>query len=470
VILDIFRLGAVALTLVHLSTMFTAVLTGVPMALVSLVVLATGVLLMGPGVKKATILFLAAGTGILLVSAQPFSVWVSSLNSMTNTVVIMVAMQIFTVPVTVGRFDKAIEAWANGRIKTTRALFGFSTLVTHVLTSILMFGAIPLSMALLRATLSSRVGDERRFTSVVISRGYVLSSLWAPGAINLYLVVIATGVPWSSLLLPGLVLSALGLGLSFWVESWPGGVLSGAAAADASSLTGRAGAAGTRSAMPGGQVGGVSGIGQVIAAAISMVLIVLALEYLKIGSTYTRIMLSGLLTASAWIILLGKGKESAAALREYWVEGIPKVRDLGPFFVAMGVFSGALEASGLLDKAIPAIQAAANTLGIASIAIIPLAIVGLALIGFHPFITLVLFGKILTAAGMPLSNLTIALSLASGGAAAYMISPFAGIIMSLARYTGSKATEIAINWNWKYSLAFYMLGMVFALSWGFVFG
>ncbi|MCX7027032.1 MAG: hypothetical protein NT061_06035 [Spirochaetes bacterium] len=224
------------------------------------------------------------------------------------------------------------------------------------------------------------------------------------------------------------------------------------------------------SAAPGRSVSGPSGLAQVLGAALFIVTLVLILEKLKIGAAYTRIMLSGILVASIWTILLRDKRAIRKAAGEYWEEGILKVRDMGPFFVAMGIFSGALESSGLLNIARPFIQGAAIWLGPFSAAILPLTIIILSIIGLHPFITLVLFGKILMGAGVPLPVLTIALSLAVGGAAAYMTSPFAGIIMSLSRYTGAKASEIAVRWNWKFSLAFFAVGIAFSLGWGAAFG
>jgi len=138
---------------------------------------------------------------------------------MTNTVAIMVAMQTLSIPVAMGRYEGSIRRWAERRFRSSGSLFLFSTFITHVLTSFLMLGVIPFSMTLLGSTIKSRTREPDRFLAAAISRGYVLAALWAPGAINLYLVVQATGVAWSAILLPGIVLALLGLGLSFWMET-----------------------------------------------------------------------------------------------------------------------------------------------------------------------------------------------------------------------------------------------------------
>ena len=475
----------------HLVTVFTPAVPDWLMSLAAAAMLIPGLSLISPGFKKATVIFLGLGAAILLVSRQPLAQWISAWNSMTNTVAIMVAMQVIAIPVSMGRYDEAICGWAERNIHSDRPLFAFSTLITHILGSFLNLGAIPLSMSLMGKTIRARKPEGAdRFIAVSLSRGYVMASLWAPPAINLYLVVQATGVPWSKLLVPGLVLACIGFALSYWMETWKGGVLETPRSAPVARLrptereavdvdvdTQRrarelAADTGTRT-VPGESARPLgpgskenAAILHVIAVALAIVFIVLILEKANIGKAYTRIMLAGVVVTIVWVALLFDKRKLKAAAREYWDDGVLKVRDMGPFFVAMGIFSGALEASGILGRISPFVQGAAGWLGIASVAILPLIMILLSLVGLHPFITIVLFGKILASTPMRLPMLSIALSLAIGGSASYMISPFAGIIMSIARYTGAKASQISVRWNGKYSLIFFFVGVSFAILWG----
>jgi len=143
---------------------------------------------------------------------------------------------------------------------------------------------------------------------------------------------------------------------------------------------------------------------------------------------------------------------------------------VGPFFVAIGVFSQGLQRSGILDYQGPAIRTAIGALGPVSIVLAAALIVALSIVGLHPFITIVLFGTLLSEAGLSVPPLTIALALSVGGAAAYMISPFAGVIMTLARLLDVKPSDLAIRWNWRYSLSFMTLGLIFSFAWGKLFG
>jgi hypothetical protein len=180
-------------------------------------------------------------------------------------------------------------------------------------------------------------------------------------------------------------------------------------------------------------------------------------------------MIAGLAVSILWTILIYDSKEFKIAAREYWDDGILKVRDMAPFFIAIGFFSGALEGSGVLSQIAPTVQSSMQWLGIGAIIVIPIIVIAISLLGLHPFITIVFLGKIMSLAQIPVPPLTLALSLELGGAISYAVSPFAGIIMSLARYTGAKASDIALRWNWKFSIAFLIVGIGFSLLWGFLF-
>jgi len=458
----IFKLGAICLALMHLLNIGGSIVPGWLMSVASAAMLIPGLSLISSGFKKATIIFLALGAAILLATKQPIEQWISAWNSMTNTVAIMVAMQLIAIPVSMGRYDLSICEWAERRVRSRKSLFVFSNLIPHILASFLNMGAIPLSFNLMGKTIRSRMSQEEadRFMSISLSRGYVLAALWAPPAINLYLVVQATGVAWSALLLPGIVLALIGFGLTYWMETWKGGVLQ--KESENSAGEGRTKRPQSRRLITRED----RALLHVIVVAVSIVGIVFALEKIGIGQAYTRIMLAGIIVTFVWTLLVFDKRAFSNAVREYWEDGLLKVRDMGPFFVAMGIFSGALESSGILKLISPSIQSAASWLGILSVAILPLIMIALSVVGFHPFITIVLFGKILAATPMPIPLLSIALSLAVGGAAAYMISPFAGIIMSISRYTGAKASQISVRWNGKYGIALFFIGVIFSIGWG----
>jgi hypothetical protein len=83
---------------------------------------------------------------------------------------------------------------------------------------------------------------------------------------------------------------------------------------------------------------------------------------------------------------------------------------------------------------------------------------------------IVLFGKILAYVVIPLPQITVALGIMTGSVTAYMVTPFAGVIMALARSIEVRSIDVAFNWNWRFCSLFFMAGIVFAFAWGAVFG
>ena len=427
--------------------------------------------------RIAAIVFLTLGSALLAFGRSPLSVWMTAIASMTNIVTIVAVMQTFSIPIRLGDYNTAIRIWLGRRFKGQRSLFLFTTFATHLLTSFLNLGSIPILVSLLADTLKSRIPQHKRFFTSAATRGFVLAALWSPGAVNLFLVVQATGLSWSAVALPGFLLALVGMVLSFVLELRKDGLLHGSVEERSS---GEADAAPTATqeripdapetpAAPETPVS-KSRAWHVVLVAAAFVSVVSLLEALGIGTTSNRILMAGILTAVAWIIPLAREPGLPSILKSFWTEGFLKTADIAPFFVAMGLFSGALEYCGTLDFVGPAIEAASRFLGGATVVPIGLLIIGGSLVGLHPFITIVMFGKMLMHADLPIPPLTVALSLAVGGAAAYMVSPFAGIIMTISRLMGVKPYDVAIRWNLSFGLLFYATGMAFAFAWGAMFG
>ena len=451
-----------------------------PLLASALVILVTGFPLMSRGFRIAALVFLVLALALLGFSRQPLAVWVSAANSMTNIVAIVAVMQTFSMPIRLGAYDSAIRAWVEGRFKSLRSLFVFTTLVTHLLTSFLNLGSVPVVVSLFGKALGRRVERYERFISAAASRGYVLAALWSPGAVNLFLVVQATGLSWSRVFLPGFILALIGMGLSSLFEFGKRGLHE---AKPKESLHSSALPSPPRVIEPGNAAvsrdvasakaeisAGSARSLHVVFVALAFVLAMLLLEKLGIGAPGSRMILAGAFISLAWLLSLAGRPGLATELRTYWRDGLLKTADIGPFFVAMGLFSGALEHSGAMDRAAPFLEAAASAMGGGSVVLVGILIVAGSLVGLHPFITIVLFGKILAHSDLPVPPLTVALGLAVGGAAAYMVTPFAGVIMTLSKLIGARAFDVAFRWNWRFGLMFFGTGMAFAFLWGGFFG
>ncbi|MBP2652573.1 MAG: hypothetical protein H6Q73_142 [Firmicutes bacterium] len=424
----------------------------------AIVVLVSGIWIMGSGFKKVTIGFLFIGISLMVYFGQPFSVWVTGINYLTNVISILVIMQLFSVPIEVGKYDEAVRYWLTKSFKKEPGLFLFATLTTHIFSSFLLFGTIPVMVSLLGQTLKLSVSNYERFISAAISRGYALAVLWAPGAINLLLVVQATEVGWTELFFPGLILSLIGI-----VTSW---IIETKLVLTAKPILGDAFGAGVNQ----NQAVAARKAGHIILVVVGLVLITVLFDKLNVGASTGRVMLAGIIIVLVWSTACLKQPDFKANILNYWRSGLLKAGDLAPLFIAMGLLATAVEKSGLLALVQPGLQELTNTMGVLAIIVLPVLMILGAVLGIHPFISIVLFGHVFTALALPVAPVSLALCLALGGSISYIVSPFAGIVLTLAKFIKCRTVDIALRWNWIYSLVFFVEGIAFSYFWGLFFG
>lgn len=451
---NVFRVSFAVMALLKLLAPFLTVDLTVPLFGSGLLILLSSVSLMGKSFKAMTIGFLCCGGGLLAYEGQPFSVWVAGTESMTNVIAILAIMQLFVIPIGAGHYDGIIGYWLRKSFRGEPGLFLFTTLITHVFSSFLLFGTVPVMVSLFEQSLKRCVTCYERFISTAVARGYALVVLWAPGAVNLYLVIQATGVGWSELFLPGLVLAIAGILTSYFMEKRT--VLSPA-------LQG--------SAIPGERLDDRDVHAKTVHVALvvtSLILFTFFFEKTGFSTPSNRIQLAGFIVVSAWLAGTCRQSNFPAAIREYWRTDMLKALDLAPLFLSMGLFSTALEKAGLFAYIQPYLQQAANAAGPLSLALVPVVVIGCALIGIHPFISIVMFGHMLGSINLPAAPVSVALCLSVGGGLAYIVSPFAGIVLTLAKFVNCRVTDIGFRWNGRFCLIFLGEGVLFAYIWGWL--
>lgn len=428
----------------------------------AVIVLLSGLTSMGKGFKKITIVFLVLGVSVLIAFHQPLEIWESATNSMTNVIAIMVVMQMFTIPIEVGSYNRTIKYWLNKSFKKESGLFLFTTLVTHVFTSFLMLGTIPIMISLMEDTLKTQVTHYERFISSATSRGYALASLWAPGAVNLFLVVQATGISWSKVFVPGLVLGLMGIYLSYLLETRMSLSNQPIKVRPKNSLGDKL--------LPNQEKQVRNKAWHILIVVISLSILTMFLAQMKLGASSSTVILAGAFVVLVWTLQFRREPELMPILKNYWNNGVLKAADIAPFFIAVGLFTQALQQSGITRVIEAALQGYANNLGSLAIVLVPLIMIILAILGIHPFVSIVMFGQILMSLHLSVSSLTLALCLALGGSISYMVSPFAGIIMTIAQFINAKAEDIALRWNWVFCTAYFAVGILFNYYWGKIFG
>ena len=444
------KYAILGITFLHVLHIITPLYENI-LACLTLVLFLFGLPAQKKGFRTITLLFLLFGIGILITYKLPFSIWISSLNSMTNIIAIIVVMQLFALPIEVGEYSDAVEYWLKRLFQKESSLYLFAMVVTNLFSSFLLFGTVPVMVALFDKALKNSISEYKRFFATAIMRGYTLVLFWAPGAVMILLVMQVTHITWSQLFIPGLIISIIGLLTSYVIEHFSGlnkPILTHISAP----LTITQNEATHKSF-------------HIILVILGLISSISLFEMLSIGTSTGRILLAGFLVSSIWILYYIRHAKLKEVATLYWQGGITQATDFSLFFIAIGLFAGAVDHSGVLEHIQPLLQESVNQLGVFALLIIPVVFIAIAVCGIHPFVLVVMLGKILLALTLPLNHVSIALILMLSSAIAFIISPFAGMSLMTAKFLHVTPFDVSIRWNLLFCLIFLIEGLIFAYVW-----
>lgn len=415
-----------------------------------------GLKFIGKAFRAVTIVFFAIGLFLLIWYRQPLTVWMTSFNTMTSLITILAVMQLFTIPIAVGKYDVAIRHSLQKLCNSEGKLFVFTMLMTYLFSSFLSMGTVPIVINLMEKTIKDQVSNYKWFIGTAVSRSFVLGTLWAPGAATIFLVGQVTGVGWMKIFFPSLLLGLIGMTVSYLLERNLKHLSTGKLLLTADpSLSDRE------------EKELRTKVWHIAGAVLLLIGMTMLFIRFQIGSSASSVILSGMIVFLLWMLLIRKAPGRKESVKNYWEHEILKAADLAPFFVAIGAFSGGFQHSPINSSLKLALQG--YDWGLIAVILVPLTIVLLALIGLHPLISIAVFGQILMTLHLHLPVLTIALCLNVGGSIAYMVSPFTGIILTISKFIDARATDVAIRWNWLFCLIYFIYGITAAYFVGIFF-
>jgi len=398
--------------------------------------------------KKPVYIFLVLAVVIAYLYKLPFDALVVGVNSMLPIVAIMTVLQIFTIPVKIGQYDQALKYYLQVKFKQQSSLHLFLLLATYLFSIILGFGSVPTIYAIFHESLISIVSDYKRFIFTAVSRGFALSTFWAPAAMSAMLALQVTGAPWFYVFLPAMGLTVLG-------------VLTTIALERKESLAGNLQKIDTPSDASGNFAASRKKVITLVVVAVALVVIIAVMEQCHILTNTTRILVAGLIVACIWGVCFINQTGISDAWWEYWRKNLTSISDMSALFMAMGIFSQMVDQAGVLNFLQAELASNAGLVGQYSLLLVPPLLVILSYTGIHPFISLLLIGKLLCATVfIPHREVLIALSMLLGGVISYSISPFAGTVLFLSRLLDCQPGEVALKWNGSFAAVFLLEGLI----------
>ena len=203
---------------------------------------------------------------------------------------------------------------------------------------------------------------------------------------------------------------------------------------------------------------GASVAGIVIVAAVAL------LERLGFSTSTGRLLGTILAVTAVWLTAQGRVPEAPPLLRQWWQDYLPKNQDLAAFFLSMGVFSAAIQYSGFGDRLTELCAGHSGLLGPLVLPLLPLAIVAFSLVGLHPFVSVLMVGPILAGLPLPVTPLQLGLAMSLGCCLSYMLSPFAGLILTLSHELQEPPLRMCLRANLPFAIPYYLLATL-AITW-----
>lgn len=404
------------------------------------------------GFKKMSMFFFVTGCLLGIATKQPLERWLMGTHSFANITAILVIMQLFSVPIRMGDYTSALTYAVFKIFKSDKILFICMYIIIHLLSSFLLFGTIPVAITLIKEPIKHRIYKYKYFLSVLLTRSYGTVILWAPGAVNVLLVMDVVGIGLIDIFPIGMILSILGITLSYFMQYKK---LSHSYSVNLEvppewiSTKYRSAA--------------YHKILIIIFVVVGLTLSIFIMKYIGILNVNLQIMLAGLVVSLVWIFIsyfqVGL-TPLVGAVKDYILYDLNKSVDLAFLYVALGFFSKMLEDSGMFNYFVPYVLYLSETFNILLIPIIAIIMLGLSIIGLHPFILIIVLGNILTHASSIILPVSIGMSLLLGASISYIVSPFAGIVLTTSRFLNVPISDVGLRWNGLFGLLFLILGSI----------
>lgn len=272
-----------------------------------------------------------------------------------------------------------------------------------------------------------------------VSWCYCTLFLWAPGTVTVLMSMQIFGLSWQSYFPPAFALSTLGLALGVGISflRFHGQTLLGN--------------------HPPAAPAAWKQVKRLILILIVIVAAITILERLGFSTSTGRLLITILIVAAVWLLAQGRVPEMPSVFQLWWQDYLPRNQDLSAFFLSMGVFSAAIQYSGFAVRLTDFCAARQDLLGSLVLPLLPMSIVAFSLVGLHPFVSVLMVGPILAEMILPVSSLQLGLAMSLGCCLSYMLSPFAGLILTLSQELRESPARICLRANLPFAIPYYLL-------------
>lgn len=408
----------------------------------------------------AIVLFI--GSMAAAVSLRNINPWqfVGAFNEMNSLIALLAVANLLGIVMQMGRFADLFRRFYVNTKKLYQP-YVFSLLISYIFCFFSIMGAVAPAYYLINENLKKLgIKEVSRIGSTCISRAYAMAVIVSPAAATVGIALKYSGLSWFQMVKPVFLLSMAGLLAAFLVEPGWRSKTAHLSLDPAYKVE----ATGSQEAEELQETNNVSWkrLFSFIMLLTGIISSITFLGNVLHFSPVNSIAVGCLLVIFAWGGLSGNLQPVLSRTLSFFKNDVLNLSDQIVLLTAAGVFTFTMEHSGGMEWLGFLIEKASGMIGIAALlSLLPLIIVLLSFTGLHPFASAIIIAKTLLLSSLHFTPLAFAVSLMSGMAISFSISPFSGPILILASLTRKSPYEIGAKWNYFFVAVFLILSSIF---------
>ncbi|KKB36616.1 hypothetical protein [Bacillus thermotolerans] len=385
-------------------------------------------------------LFLLSGAALLWTSGAGWQHYILSFGPMLDLLTMFTLIPILGIPIKLGQYSESIQTLIERKVKTSGHLYILTSGISYFFSIFMNLATLPMTYYSIRPALHVfAIPHEERFMSRAITRGFAMPLTWAPVTPIVGIVIVMTGVSWSSVLPYLIPLSIFGLLTDWFLGS-----------RKAKRLPARQNAISMQEMAVAAESNALSRPGRIAHILIAILLFNVAISIIEVQLPYSFLILVSLLVipfAFSWALLLKKGKAFGTQLSSHFQSVADSMKDQFFIFLSAGFFISTINVSHANDWLYAVITNVIDTISVEIFLILlPLIPLAFAFLGFHPAVTLALMAEALNPSAIGISPVILTVAMLAGAVSAFLVGPYNATIGLMSNIAKESSYKIS-NWN-----------------------
>lgn len=398
---------------------------------------------------------------VLFISIQaPLSQAIAAFAENTNILMVMVLVPLLGTVVDLGGYSESLSIISQD-LRNPVFVYFVASLLTYFTGSVLLNAAIALVWAIMAPIVVKIRKDPGVFLASSIPRGYNASLLWTPASPTMAVALSLTGVDWSRIFSPGLLLSLIMLALATLVEMKNPAIVKSNASYDAlsSAQFPKATSAEKEEKDPGKARAWIK-TGALALGLASFIGGIIFLE--KLGFTAIQAMAPCIvIVLSVWSLLLRKFREAIKASALYFSRRIPSLSNQFLLMTTAGFIGTAVKLFvnsrvSLFGSYPPVLSGSTGRLAFTLLTSFLIWLISI--IGIHPIIGMTIIYSIVSPVASSYSGPYVTLTLILGSTLGFNISPVSATMLVTSSCCGKNTIDTGVKLQWKFVLTMWVVG------------